>query len=126
VIAYTKIAVGKQSGQELPSGTVAPAPLTQHRFQFEKCAQQFVGMDNVAVTIVAVSINDPTPAVARDGAAIARPSSRQASDDQRPVAVSFCLARSFRSPSAQWKSALRFASAVARPCLSAPALVDAL
>jgi UDP-3-O-[3-hydroxymyristoyl] glucosamine N-acyltransferase len=42
----------------------------QHRFQFEKCAQQFIRMDNVAAPISAMSVNNPTPAISGNGAAV--------------------------------------------------------
>jgi hypothetical protein len=45
--------------------------LQQRRFQLQKRAQQFVKLDNVAFAVAFVGINDPTPAISGNGAAIA-------------------------------------------------------
>jgi hypothetical protein len=47
----------------IPQGEITAA------FQFEKGAQQFVRIHNVAATL-AMGINDPTPTISGNGAAI--------------------------------------------------------
>jgi len=42
----------------------------EHRFQLKECAQQLVRMNNVATTF-SMGVNNPTPAITSDGAAIA-------------------------------------------------------
>jgi len=49
---------------------IAPAAFRGIRFQRQKRAWQFVRIDDVAPTIVAMGINNPTPIVMRDSAAI--------------------------------------------------------
>jgi hypothetical protein len=44
-----------------------PPQLQQRRFELQKCAQQLVRMNNVPTTIVAMSVNDPTPAISGNG-----------------------------------------------------------
>jgi hypothetical protein len=39
--------------------------------RFKECAQQLVRLNDIAFTIVFMGINDPTPAIRRDSAAIA-------------------------------------------------------
>jgi len=53
------------------SVSAARAQSPQHRFQFKECAQQFVRMDDVALTVASVGVNDPAPAISGNGAAIA-------------------------------------------------------
>ena len=45
--------------------------LQQHRFQFQKCAQQLVRMNDVAFAVAFVGVNNPSPAVFCQRATIA-------------------------------------------------------
>jgi len=42
----------------------------QHRFQLQKRAQELIRMDNVALAVAFVSVNNPSPAIFRDRATI--------------------------------------------------------
>ena len=55
--------------------------------RFKECAQQLVRLNDIAFTIVFMGINDPTPAIRRDSAAIALRStgSREFVGDDFPV-----------------------------------------
>ena len=61
--------------------------LEQRRFQLQERRQEFIGLDNVAATIVSIGVNGPAPALARDRTEIAPgpTSSRELAADDLPV-----------------------------------------
>jgi len=51
--------------------------LQQHCLQLQKRAQELVRMDDVAATIVAMSVNNPAPTIPCNGTAIPQRTSQQ-------------------------------------------------
>ena len=61
--------------------------LQQRGFQLQKCAEEFVRLNDVAFPVAFMGVNDPTPAISGNGAAIAPrpPSSTEPVSDDFPV-----------------------------------------
>jgi len=70
VIAYIKIDIGKASWAKAAFWNRCPPRLQQHRLQLQKRRQQLVRMNDIAFAVAFMGINNPTPSITGDGAAI--------------------------------------------------------